>query len=91
MLENDAIGMHIHMDEAFLMVWESQACHILQPVHCQCLESPRFLMPQTMSARMKWRKNEVAVFLSELWVLPQLKQTKKEKERKYSDLKTPAL
>lgn len=82
MLENDAIGMHIHMDEAFLMVWEFQACHILQPAHCPCLESPRFFILQTMSARIKRRKNEVAVFLSELRRLPQLKQAKKEKKEK---------
>lgn len=82
MLENDAIGMHIHIDEALLMVWEFQACPILQLAHCQCLESPRFLILQTTSARIKWRKNEVAVFLSELWILPQLKQAKKKKKGK---------
>lgn len=105
MLENDATGMHIHIDEAFLMVWEFQAWHILQLAHCQCLECPRFFILQTTSARIKRRKNEAAVFLSELWITSQLKQAKKTKtkqeqnktkktkkggKKKHMALKTPA-
>ena len=71
MLESDAIGMRIHIYEAFFMVWKFQACHMLQLSHCQSLESPGFFILQATSGRMRQRKNRVAVFWRELQTLPQ--------------------
>lgn len=72
MLENDIIGMHIYIYEA-LFLWCRNSKHIIFcSSHTANLDFPRFFIAilHATTIRTRQRENKIAVFSSELQILP---------------------